>query len=280
VEIKATDVKKLREITGAGMLDCKNALVKSEGDFSKAERLLKEQGLAAAVKKSGRATNSGRIFTKLLPDKGILLELACESDFVAMNSLFVDLGNSLLGTVAAKNLTAKTEELDGMVKETVGKIKENMDLRRIVTFPVAADEAVSEYLHDDRIGVMVRAKLGNPQLKGNPRLKEVLFEMALHVAAFSPLYLSRDKVDASFLKEQEEIFTKQVEAMDKPANVLAGIVKGKLNKLVSEICLLDQPFVKDEKRKVSKVLEDLGKELGGKVELSGFAYVKVGEDRS
>jgi elongation factor Ts len=280
VEIKATDVKKLRELTGAGMLDCKNALVKCEGDFSKAERLLKEQGLAAAVKKSGRATNSGRIFTKLLPDKGILLELTCETDFVARNSLFVDLGNSLLGAVAAKNLTAKTEELDVMVKETVGKIKENMELRRIVTVPVAADEAVSEYVHDDRIGVMVRAKLGNPGLKGNARLKEVLFEMALHVAAFSPLYLSRDKVDAVFLKEQEEIFTKQVESMDKPANVMAGIIKGKVNKLVSEICLLDQPFVKDEKRKVSKVLEDLGKELGGKIELTGFAYVRVGEDRS
>lgn len=279
MEIKATDVKKLREITGAGMMECKNALMKSEGDFAKAERLLKEQGLAAAAKKSGRATNSGKIFSKLLPDKGLILELTCETDFVAKNSLFTDLGKALLEKVAAKNLTAKTEELDSMVKETVGKIKENMELRRIVSFPVAADEAVAHYVHDDRIGVLVRAKLGDPQLKDNPRLKEVLFETALHVAAFAPQYLTRDKVEPAFLKEQEEIFSKQVESMNKPANVLAGIVKGKVNKLVSEICLMDQPFVKDEKRKVAKVFEDLGKEIGGKVEISGFAYVKVGEER-
>jgi elongation factor Ts len=270
VEIKATDVKKLREITGAGMMDCKNALMKSGGDLTKAERLLKEQGLAAAAKKSGRATNSGRVFTKLLPDKGLLLELTCETDFVAKNSLFINLGTAILDTVAAKKLTAKTEELELMVKETVGKIKENMELRRIVTFPVAPDEAVSAYNHDDRI---------DPGLKDNPRLKEVLFETALHVAAFAPLYLSRDKVETAFLKDQEDIFSKQVESMNKPANVLAGIIKGKLNKLVSEICLLDQPFVKDEKRKVSKVFEDLGKEIGSKVELSGFAYVKVGDER-
>ncbi len=279
MEIKATDVKKLRETTGAGMMDCKNALVKSGGDFFKAERLLKEQGLAAAAKKSGRATNSGRVFTKLLPDKGLLLELTCETDFVAKNDLFIKLGTSLLEMIAGKKLTDKTEELDLMVKETVGKIKENMELRRIVTFPVASDEAVSTYVHDDRIGVMVRAKLGAPGLKDNPRLAEVLFETALHIAAFAPLYLSRDKIEPAFLKEQEDIFTKQVESMNKPANVLAGIVKGKVNKFVSEICLLDQPFVKDEKRKVSKVFEDLGKEIGGRVELSGFTYVKVGDER-
>jgi elongation factor Ts len=280
VEIKATDVKKLRETTGAGMLDCKNALTKCDGDFAKAERMLKEQGLAAAVKKSGRATNSGRVFTKLMPDKGVILELTCETDFVAKNSLFIDLGKALLDAVVEKKLTAKTDEMDLMVKEAVGKIKENMELRRIVTFPVTSDEAVAHYVHDDRIGVLVRARLADVKLKDNPRLKETLFETALHVAAFGPLYMSRDKVDAAFLKEQEEIFSKQAEKMDKPANVLAGIVKGKVNKLVSEICLLDQPFVKDEKRKVSKVFEDLSKELGSKVELTGFAYVKVGDERS
>jgi len=280
VEIKATEVKKLREITSAGMLDCKNALMKCEGDFAKAERMLKEQGLAAAVKKSGRATNSGRVFSRLLPDKGVLLELTCETDFVAKNALFIDLGKALLEKAVDKNLSAKTDEMDLMVKETVGKIKENMELRRIVTFPVASDEAVSHYVHDDRIGVMVRAKLGDAKLKDNPRLKEALFDTALHVAAFAPLYLSRDKVEPAFLKEQEEIFTKQTESLNKPANVFAGIVKGKVNKLVSEICLLDQPFVKDEKRKVSKVFEDLAKELGAKIEISGFAYVKVGDERA
>jgi elongation factor Ts len=279
VEIKATDVKLLREKTGAGMLDCKNALVKAEGDFAKAERLLKEQGLAVAQKKVGRATNSGKIFTKILPTKGILLELTCETDFVARNNLFNELGGALVETVAKKNLTQKTDELELMVKETIGKIKENMELRRITTVPVAADEALVEYVHDNRIGVMIRATLSSAHLKENPRVKEVLFDLALHVAAFSPMFLSRDRVNPSYLKEQEEIFTKQVEAMDKPANVLAGIVKGKVNKLLSEVCFLEQPFVKDEKRKVSKVLEDLGKEVGGKIEVVEYVYMKLGEER-
>jgi elongation factor Ts len=280
VEVNATDLKKLREKTGAGMLDCKNALVKMEGDFEKAERLLKEQGLASAAKKSGRATNSGLIFSKMLPDKGILLELTCETDFVARNSLFVDLGNSLVQKVVEKKLTTKTEELDLMVRETVGKIKENMELRRIKVMPAAADEVLVDYIHDGRIGVILRARLSNPALKENPRVKEVLFDLALHLAAFAPMYLSRDKVDPAFLKEQEEIFSKQVESMDKPANVLAGIVKGKMNKLISEVCFLEQAFVKDEKRKVSKVLEDLGKEVGAKIEAVDFVYIKLGEDHS
>jgi elongation factor Ts len=147
MEIKATDVKLLREKTAAGMLDCKNALVKAEGDFDKAERLLKEQGLAAAVKKSGRVTNQGKIFSKVLPGKGILLELTCETDFVARNSLFLELGGALVQMVADKGLTEKTDAMDLMVKETIGKIKENMELRRLLIVKVPADEVLVDYVH-------------------------------------------------------------------------------------------------------------------------------------
>jgi elongation factor Ts len=276
MEIKATDVKALREKTGAGMLDCKNALVKTEGDFEKAERLLKEQGLAAAVKKSERVTNSGKIFSAVLPDRGILLELTCETDFVARNTLFLDLGKALLEKVAAQKLTAPTEELAGMVKETVGTIKENMQLRRIVTLPYGASDVLVEYIHDDRIGVMLRFTVADPKLKENPRVKEVLFDCALHAAAFAPLFLSRDKVEAAWLKEQEEIFSKQAENLGKPQNVLQGIIKGKVAKLLAEICFLEQPFVKDDKRKVAKVLEDLSKEVGTTVALADYKYVKLG----
>jgi elongation factor Ts len=278
MEIKATDVKKLREKTGAGMMDCKNALAKTDGDFDKAERLLKEQGLAAAVKKSDRVTNSGKIFSRVLPDKGIMLELTSETDFVARNSLFRELGDKLLDKVAKDNLAAPTDEMHLMVKETIGTIKENMQLRRIVTLPVTSTDAIVEYIHDDRIGVMLRFALGDPKAKDNPRVKEVMFDCALHAAAFAPLFLSKDKVSPAFLKEQEEIFTKQAENLGKPANVVQGIIKGKLSKLASEICFLDQPFVKDDKRKVSKVLEDLSKEVGTKIELVEYVYMKLGAE--
>jgi elongation factor Ts len=278
MEIKATDVKLLREKTGAGMLDCKNALVKAAGDFDKAERLLKEQGLAAAVKKSDRVTNSGKIFSRILPDKGILLELTSETDFVARNSMFQELGGRLLDKVAAQNLNGPTDELHMMVNETIGKIKENMQLRRILVHPYSANDALVEYIHDDRIGVLVHFVLGDPKAKDNPRVKEIMFDCALHAAAFAPLFLSREKVSPAFLKEQEEIFTKQAEQLGKPANVTQGIVKGKVAKLLSEICFLDQPFVKDDKRKVSKVLEDLSKEVGTEVQLAGYTYMKLGAE--
>ena len=278
MEIKATEVKRLREKTGAGMMDCKNALLKVEGDFDKAERLLKEQGLAAAVKKSDRVTNSGKIFSRILPDKGILLELTCETDFVARNSMFLELGEAIMNKVVAQKLTAPTEDLQLMVKETIGKIKENMQLRRIVSMPVATNEALVEYIHDNRIGVMLRFSLGDPKVKDSPRVKEILFDCALHAAAFAPLFLSRDKVSPAFLKEQEEIFAKQAENLGKPPNVLQGIIKGKMNKMLSEICLLEQPFVKDDKRKVSKVLEELSKEAGTKIDIVEYVYMRLGAE--
>jgi elongation factor Ts len=279
MEIKATEVKKLREKTGAGMLDCKNALAKTDGDFEKAERLLKEQGLAAAVKKSDRVTNSGKIFSKILPTKGILLELTSETDFVARNAMFQELGEALLAKVVEQNLTAATPELETMVKETIGKIKENMQLRRIVTMPVAPPtEALVEYVHDGRIGVILRFTFGDGAARENAHVKEIMFDCALHAAAFGPLFLSKDKVSPAFLKEQEEIFAKQAENLGKPANVLQGIIKGKVNKMLSEICLLEQPFVKDDKRKVSKVLEELSKEVGTPIALVDYAYVKLGAE--
>ena len=280
MEIKATDVKALREKTGAGMLDCKNALVKANGDFDAAERLLKEQGLAAAVKKSERATNSGMIFSKILPDKGIMLELTCETDFVARNSLFQELGNALLTKVVEKNLTAATPELETMVKETVGKIKENMQLKRIVTLPVGPGESLVEYVHDGRIGVMIRFSFSDPKAMENPAVRPILFDCALHAAAFAPLFLSKDKVNPAFLKEQEEIFAKQAENLNKPANVLQGIIKGKVNKMLSEICFLEQPFVKDDKRSVAKVLDELGKQVGAKITIVDYRYVKLGQEQS
>jgi elongation factor Ts len=125
---------------------------------------------------------------------------------------------------------------------------------------------------------MVEFSISDPLLKDNPRLKEVAFDLTLHTAAFAPLYLRRDQVEASYLDEQEEIFTKQAEKLGKPENVLKGIVQGKLNKHLAEICFLDQPFVKDQNLKVSKVLDDLNKEIGGVVQIDEYLYYNVGEE--
>ena len=277
MDVSAADLKRLREKTGAGMLDCRNALVKSGGDFARAERLLKEQGLAAAAKRSGRATSAGKIFVKVMPGRAVVLELDCETDFVARNDQFLRLGSSLVDMVASKGLAAKTDEMELMVKDVIGRIKENMALSRFTTITAGPDEMLADYVHDDRIGVVVKAKLSDAKLAADPAVKQTLFECALHLAAFAPQFLSREKVPADWLAEQESIFREQVKAMDKPANVLQGIVKGKVSKLLSEVCFLEQPFVKDEKRKVAKVLEDLGKQVGGTVAAVDFVYYRVGE---
>lgn len=277
--IKASDVKKLREKTGAGMLDCKKALVETDGNFQQAEKKLKELGLAAAAKRSGRATNNGRVSTKITSDRAGILEIACETDFVARNKDFIALGDALLSTVFEKNKTEIDEELENMVKDLISTIKENMTIKRFSVLDLAANEIASDYIHGEGVlGVLVKMKAENPAVLETEAVKEFLFNCALHIAAFSPLYLSSELVDAEYLEEQKDIFTKQVAAMDKPANVVENIVKGKINKHFSEICFLQQPFVKDDKSSVSQVLAALSKEVGTKLEITDYRYFKVGEE--
>jgi elongation factor Ts len=279
VEIKATDVKALREKTGAGMMDCKNALVQANGDFTKAEKILKELGLAAAQKRAGRATREGRVFSRIQDGKGVLLELTCETDFVAKNKEFLTLGESLTELAIAKGLGAKPEDFSSQVQDAVGKIKENITLRRLQVMETNANGLILDYIHGEgKIGVMVKFTLSDPSLKDNPRVKEVTFDLALHTAAFAPLFLRPDQVSESYLKEQEEIFTKQAEKLGKPEKVVKGIVQGKMNKHLSEICFMDQPFIRDQNLKVSKVLDQLNKEIGGQVQIDEYLYYKAGEE--
>lgn len=279
MDIKAQDVKKLREKTGAGMLDCKNALVKAEGDFAKAEKILKELGLAAAAKRSDRSTTEGRVFSKVVENKAGLLELSCETDFVARNTDFIELGNGLLEKILREDIKEPGDQLEGMVKDAIARIKENINLRRFTTLEVASDEYVAEYIHGEgSIGVLVKLKADNPDLLKNEKAQQFAFDCALHIAAFNPLFLSPDSVDDVYLKEQEEIFTVQAKNLGKPDNVVAGIVKGKLNKHLSEICFVKQGFVKDDKTPVEKVLEALNKEIGGTLSIVDFRYYRVGEE--
>jgi elongation factor Ts len=277
--ISPAAVKELRQKTGAGMMDCKRALVEAKGDAAKAEKLLKEMGLAAAAKRGGRATNEGRVFSHINDARGALLELSCETDFVARNEDFVGLGEKMVRMITDEGETVDRGRLEAMVADTAGIIKENMALKRFAVLEGGDGAMLTDYIHGEgRIGVMVRFQLSDSELRQNARVKEAAFDFALHIAAFAPAFLSRQDVSQDYIAEQESIFRKQVEGMDKPANVLDGIVKGKLNKHLAEICLLDQGFVKDEKVKCSKVLEALGKETGGKIDIVGYLYFRVGEE--
>ncbi len=279
MSIKAADVKKLRDKTGAGMLDCKNALTKADGDFEKAEKILKELGLAAAEKRSGRATNQGRVFTKIDKSRAVILEIGCETDFVARNKDFIALGEDIATTVLEKGLTEITKELEEKVTATISTIKENMTLKRLKVMEIGENNLVVDYIHGEgSIGILVKLEADNPEILKDDKVKSFAFDCALHIAAFNPKYLSRDNVPEDYIKEQEEIFMAQAKNLGRPEKVLEGIVKGKLNKHFSEICLLDQPFVKDDKQSVSKVMASVAKEAGGKLAITDFVYYKVGEE--
>ncbi len=279
MEIKAADVKRLRDKTGAGMLDCKKALNEADGDFAEAEKKLKEMGLAAAAKRSGRATEEGRVFTKVGKERATVLELACETDFVARNADFIKLGEKMAELIIEKGLTEPTDELHEMVKDTISTIKENMALKRLRTIEIGEDEMVSEYIHGEgSIGVLVKLKGDSASTLENDAVKQFAFDTALHIAAFNPLYLDQAHVDEKYKEEQEAIFRTQAENLGKPEKVLEGIVKGKLNKHFSEVCLLDQGFVKEEKQSLEKYMKNIAKEAGGELSITDFAYFRVGED--
>ena len=283
MEIKPIDVKNLREKTGAGMGDCKKALIEAEGNIEQAVKILKEKGLAAAAKRSARATKEGKIFTKIKGNKAVILELNCETDFVSRNEKFIALGDKLTDEIIATGATEVTPGLTTLVTEAIGVIKENMTLPRFKVLEIADNEYAAQYVHGvGNIGVIVKFKADNKALFDNEAVKAFAFDCALHVAAFAPVALSPDKISEAYIKEQTEIFQAQMDqdpkVAAKPDQVKAGILKGKLNKHFAEICFLDQAFVKDDKKKVSQVLAETAKAAGGKLEIAEYVYYKLGDN--
>ena len=286
-DISATDVKALREKTGAGIMECKNALIESDGDFAKAEKLLKEKGLAAVEKRSGRATNEGKIFVKVKSDgasgsAAALVELMSETDFVARNPDFITLGEAIAEKALEKGYTEPNDELNGMVTELASKIRENMSLKRIRIVKAGGNDYLTSYIHGEgAIGVVVLLSADKTDVFQNEDVKAFAFSLALHVAAFNPMALDSSKIDAAWLKEQEEIFRKQMELDEKmqgkPANVIDNILKGKVSKFLKDICFVDQAYVKDEKMTVAQALAEAGKQYGAKINIIDYVYFKVGE---
>ncbi len=283
MEIKAQDVKNLREKTGAGMMDCKKALTEAQGDLAAAEKLLREWGMAGVEKRAGRATNEGRIFLAEKDGAIAVVEIACETDFVAKNADFIAAGGDIAKKALAAKANGPTADLEAMVKEIASVIKENIALKRVRFIAAAQGEYLHSYTHGEgRIVVVVKARSGNPAGFANATVASFIHDVALHIAAFNPTFLDQSKPDAAWVKEQQEIFAKQVELDEKmkskPAKVIEGILVGKLKKLMSEVCLMDQPFVKDEKMSVSAALAAVKKETGVDFTIDSYAYIKVGAE--
>jgi elongation factor Ts len=282
-EISAQAVKALREQTGAGMMDCKRALEDAQGDAAKAGDLLRERGLAKAVKKEGRATSEGTIGMALEGSAGALVELACETDFVAKTDDFIGLARDLARHVAAlAPVGIKAGSIDEQpfrgktvaeaVKEVSGKTGEAMTLNRYARFVQPAG-VVSSYLHHNgQVGVLVSVE--GP---AGEALGALAKDVALHVASADPLGVTDGDIPADLIDRERRIAEEQVAAEGKPENIRAKIVEGKVRKFVAERVLVSQPFVKDETRTVGDLIKAAAGAAGGPVVVKAFARFKVGE---
>ncbi|MGE5245059.1 MAG: translation elongation factor Ts [Betaproteobacteria bacterium] len=283
--ISAAEVKKLRDQTGAGMMDCKVALEEARGNFDEATTLLRKKGLASAAKKAGRATSEGLIGHRVSADRstGILVEVNCESDFVARTDDFQQLVDDVLAeieTTGDRASDAWLQDPDGPVRRRVAaaiaKLGENMAVPRFVRY--AGRGYVGQYIHmGGKIGVQVEFGGVTPAIRDREELATLVKEVAMQIAAASPGYVARAAVPADVLEKEKAIYRAQLEGSGKPANVVEKIVEGKLGSYYSQVVLVDQPSIRDPKTTVADVIAAAGRTLGAPVTVTRFARLKVGE---
>jgi elongation factor Ts len=280
MSVSLDDVKKLRAQTGAGMGDCKKALESSGGDFQEAIVYLRKHNLAAAGKRSDRAANEGRIFIAKTDSRAVVLELSCETDFVAITEDMGRLGNQLAQSLAKTGSSVLLDEETELVKEVAAKLKENLSVRRVISYAIEEGEVVGDYLHGKHnLGVLVKIKTPSAEVANKPEVKELSRDLAMHVAAYAPSFLDREHADPAFIANLEKIAHAQAEELKgKPESVIEKILKGKVDKELAANCLMDQAFVKDESLTVKAHIAAVGKKLGTELSVVEFSYVKVGQE--
>jgi len=272
--ITASTIKELREKTGAGMMACKTALKETNGDFEAAVDYLRKKGLAAAEKKQSRTAAEGVVVNVVEGSKAVILEVNCETDFVAKGDDFRSFANEM-AAYALSNGVESSEALRDQkadaINELTLKCGEKIDLRRMIA--KSTDNKLGYYNHGGKIGVVVEAKT----TASGEMLDELLKDVSMHVAAASPRFLAAGDIDESFKEREAKIYTEQLKEQGKPEQMIPNIVQGKLKKLASEVCLLEQKFVKNPDLSVSAHVDAVAKELGASVELVAFRSLVLGE---
>ena len=262
MSISASDVAKLRAATGAGMLDCKNALEEAGGDAEKAGEILRKKGIVKAAKRADKVAADGLVIGHVSANKklGVLVEVNCETDFVAKSEDFTKFSKHVAEAVEKHNPsdlealhtvnlpTGKTVE--GLAGELTLKIGEKVSIRRFVRYETTGHASV--YLHGTKIGVMVDLEGGDAELGT---------DVAMHIAASNPTYLDRSMVPSEAIDKEKEIYADQLRAQKKPENIIENILKGKVDKFYGEVCLLEQPFIKNEELMVGKLVEQKGAKI-------------------
>lgn len=284
----AKDVAELRRQTGCGMMDCKNALVAADGNFDEAIKVLREKGMAATAKKASRIAAEGIVDILTEGESTAMVEVNSETDFVAKNQTFRDFVRDILKTILAtrpagveelmqKTMVGTESTVEAALQEKTFTIGEKLSIRRFVI----VDGVVSTYVHGmGATGVIINFR-ADAAIAAKPEFAEFAKNIALHAAAMNAPYLDRASVPAAALDEEREILQKQMETdpkfANKPANVIEGIVRGKLGKFYENNCLLEQAYVKDDSMTVGKYVAATAKALGGDIAVIGFVRYDKGE---
>lgn len=282
----AKDVKELRDKTGAGMMDCKKALTANNGEIEAAIDFLRQKGLAAAAKKATRVAAEGLISAAVEGNVGVIVEINCETDFVAKNDDFknfsVNVANHIIGSSAATVTQLSSEEFLGKtlqetVQELTLRIGEKIDVRRFCKRTLQGDGKIGHYVHGGKIGVLVEVNTDSTENSKKPEFNELVNDLCLHVAAASPQFLNVDQIDEDYKNREAKVYEAQLKEQGKPEKMIPNIIKGKLNKLASEVCLLEQKFVKNPDLSIAKLLKEVEAKIGGKITISHFERINLGE---
>lgn len=290
-DINPAVVKALREKTNAGMMDCKRALTEAGGDIEKAEALLRQKGIASAGKKASRHAKEGAVVSFIQPSgkTGVLVEINCETDFVAKNDIFTKFVKEITAEIAASaagDVPALLEAASSngvlfkdAIAATIAALGENIVIRRFARFQIAGDNGglVASYIHlQGKVGVLAEINCGNEATAKSEGFRELVKDITLQIAAAHPAVVSRDQVDAALVASEREIYKAQVQG--KPENIVEKIVDGKMDKFYSTACLLEQACIKNPDITVKDLVASKEKELSDKISISRFVRYALGEE--
>ncbi len=284
--ITAQMVKELRESTGAGMMDCKSALTETNGEMQAAQDWLRKKGLSKAAKKSGRVAAEGLIGVQVQGTKGVMVEVNSETDFVARNDLFQGLVKMIanvaldVGTDVDKINAAKAGSITvaESIADTIAKIGENMTLRRAAALSVSKG-AIGAYVHSavsdglGKIGVIVALESPGEA----DELTALGRQIAMHVASANPQALDQASIDPTLVKREKDVLADKFRQQGKPENVIEKIVESGLKTFYKEVCLVEQPFIFDDKKTVAQALKEAEGKVGGTIKIAGFVRYGLGE---
>jgi elongation factor Ts len=275
-EFSAADVAKLRELTGAGLMDCKKALVEANGNLDGAVDILRKKGVASAGKKSGREAKEGVIVHYVQPDGklGLLVEINCETDFVARNESF----GAFCKDIAKKLADNPSADLEADRVAAVSKIGENILISRHQRMDVSGNGLIAAYIHTGgKVGVLVEVGAGKQETVANEEFKQLVRDVTLQIAASSPVAVSRESVPAEQLAKEREIAAQSDRLKGKPAQAMEKILQGVIEKYFQTVCLVDQGFVKNPEVTVKQHVDTISKKLGDDIVIRRFVRFQVGE---